>query len=197
MSRIVWKFMGKMWKPPVWSCFHRDAYRKLCLHHCKLELFHLCPSSQNKNSEIWLYINKCISHHKPGLIPQLAPNLINLFILFHECHVAGYLFSASCFSSEFGVNLLLDLTLSKSSSLPTRTPTSRFLQLLANQLYVDRCFFHTVHLDQLPRPNCSHWLPKLLLRLIFVLNSFQLTTRHIHVRILLSASQKSQNLFDL
>lgn len=69
-------------------------------------------------------MNKCLGHDL-GLVPQLTHNLINP--LFYECHRAGSLFLVSCVSSEFWVNLFPYLTLSQSSSLPTRTPTSHFL----------------------------------------------------------------------
>lgn len=44
-------------------------------------------------------MNKCLGHEL-GLVPWLACNLINLFMLFYECRMAGY------FSSVSGMGLL-------------------------------------------------------------------------------------------
>lgn len=52
-------------------------------------------NSQNNKSETKLFINKCLGH-KPGLVSRLAYNSVNPFILFCECHMAGYLSLVSC-----------------------------------------------------------------------------------------------------
>jgi hypothetical protein len=67
----------------------------LIYKRCKCGLLHPCPSSWNNDSEVYYFMNKCIGH-KLWLVLWLAYNLINLCILFYECHMAGYLSSVSC-----------------------------------------------------------------------------------------------------
>lgn len=89
-------------------------------------------------------MNKCLGY-KLRLIHWLAHNLINLFILSYECHMAGYLLSVMYLFPQSWGNLRC-LTLSQSSSLSARTPTSYFLsKLIGYQLFIDRWCFHTVH----------------------------------------------------
>ena len=74
------------------------------------------------------------------LIPQLAYNLINLFILFYECYMASYLsqfFLCICLLRFPGKSVPAPNSILE-SSLPTRIPTDYFLLLIGHQLFIDR-----------------------------------------------------------
>ena len=64
---------------------------------------------------------------KLGLVPQLAWDFINLFVLFYEPRGWLPLLSFMHLSPQSWGESLPRLTLSQSSSLPARTSTSNFL----------------------------------------------------------------------
>jgi len=83
-------------------------------------------------------MNKCLGH-KLGLVPQLAHNLVNPFILFYECHMAGYFSLDSCayFLRVPGESFPTPDSLPE--FLYKGTTTSYFLpQLIGHQLFIDR-----------------------------------------------------------
>lgn len=83
-------------------------------------------------------MKKCLGHDL-GLVSQPARNLIYpIYSMSTTWLATSPQFQASV-SSEFGVNLFSHLTLSQSSSLPTRTPSSCFLlQLIGHQVFIER-----------------------------------------------------------
>lgn len=62
---------------------------------CNRGLFYPHSSCRNNDSETELFLHKYLGR-KLGLVPRLAHNLVNQFILLCECHMAGYLFTVSC-----------------------------------------------------------------------------------------------------
>lgn len=105
---------------------------------CKLSL----PDLPKIMTQTLLFMSKWLGR-KICLIPWLAGNLIILFILFYECHMACYL------SSILWEHFSHSLWWISSSDSPrilyaTRTPTSHFLP----QLIVESAFYWQVMLLQ-------------------------------------------------
>jgi len=128
---------GSWWRSPVWHLMSYDL-----AYFPAVGLFYLHPSFWSKDSETELFLNKCLGH-KLGLVPRLAWDLINLFVLFCEWHVAGYLFWVSCICLHQHwdeppppPHPMPEPDTVPESSLPAGTPTSYFLpKLIGQQLF--------------------------------------------------------------
>lgn len=130
-------------------------------------------------------------------VPQPAPNLINLFPLFCEYHTSAQFHASPQSLGELPP--ALD-SIPEFLSLPHNSyhPFPAVHWLIT--FFIDRCFFHTVHIRlSFLGPSTKTQMQPLItqgsVEASFCPKHFQLTTKHVHVGILLSAQPEVSKIF--